>query len=63
MAKRPHELDNFDNEETARRGDEVIRRMANTPTEPKSTTPHRQKKKGKLAAGRAAGKSRGGHGA
>jgi hypothetical protein len=38
----------FLDEETARRRDEVIRRMANTPPQPKATTPHRPTKK-KLA--------------
>ncbi len=53
--------DQFSPDEAARRRDEVIRRMANTPPQPKSKTSHRPKKKRKAGAGRAAGKSRAGH--
>jgi hypothetical protein len=44
--------------EIAKRRDEVIRRMANTPPQPKATTPHRPKKKKKAVAGRAVRKAR-----
>lgn len=44
-------------EETAHRRDEVIRRMANTPPQPKTTSP-RQGKKKKAVAGRAVRKTR-----
>lgn len=47
----------FSEKETARRRDEVVRRMANTPPEPKATYP-RPKKKKKAGAGRAARKGR-----
>lgn len=50
----------FTDAEIAKRRDEVIRRMANTPPQPKATTPHRPKKKKKAGAGRAAGKARAG---
>ena len=46
--------DQFPSEEAARRRDEVIRRMANTPPQPK-LSPHPKKKK-KAGAGRAARK-------
>jgi hypothetical protein len=46
----------FSANETAQRRDEVIRRMANTPPQPKATTPHRPKKKTK--AGMASKKKR-----
>jgi len=45
--------------ETEKRRDEVIRRMANTPPQPKTTTPRRPGKKKKAVAGRAARKGRG----
>lgn len=48
----------FSLEEAARRRDEVIRRMANTPPQPK-VIPH-PKKKRKAVAGRAARKVRAG---
>lgn len=54
MTDKPNEL--FDAEETARRRDAVIRRMANTPPQPKLNP--RPKKKRKVGAGRAAGKGR-----
>lgn len=47
--------------EIAKRRDEVIRRMANTPPQPKATTPHRPKKKTKAVEGHAAGKGRARH--
>jgi hypothetical protein len=51
--------DQYSADEAARRRDEVIRRMANTPPHPKSTSPnHRPKKEKKAEADRAAGKSR-----
>ena len=37
--------DKYSPKETELRRDEVIRRMANTPPQPKATTPHRPKKK------------------
>lgn len=37
MAKQVNETDEFSSEEAARRRDEVIRRMANTPPQPKVT--------------------------
>jgi hypothetical protein len=49
---------NYPEDEVARRRDEVIRRMANTPPQPKATTPHRPKKKKKAVAGRAVRKVR-----
>jgi hypothetical protein len=49
--------DEYSREETAQRRDEVIRRMANTPPQPKAT-PLRPKKKKKAGAVRAARKSR-----
>lgn len=52
------ESDNFSEQETVRRRDEVIRRMANTPPQPKSKTPNRPKRKRKAGASRAADKSR-----
>lgn len=48
--------ENYSDEETTRRRDEVIRRMANTPPQPKVSP--RPKKKTKAASGRAAGKGR-----
>lgn len=54
MAKEP---DEYSVEEIAKRRDEVIRRMANTPPQPKATTPHRPKKKKKAVAGRAVRKA------
>jgi hypothetical protein len=54
MAKDEH----FTDAETAKRRDEVVRRMANTPPQPKVSGPHHLKKKKKAGAGRAAGKSR-----
>jgi hypothetical protein len=50
--------DDFTDEEASRRRDEVIRRMANTPPQPKVTTPHRPKTKKKAGVARAAGKGR-----
>lgn len=46
----------FDDSETARRRDEVVRRMANTPPQPKTNL--RQGKKKKAVAGRGARKAR-----
>jgi hypothetical protein len=42
--------DQYNQEETARRRDEVIRRMANTPPQPKTKTPVRSKRKMKVVA-------------
>jgi hypothetical protein len=42
MAGRPTD-EPFDDKETARRRDEVVRRMANTPPRPKAKTPVRPK--------------------
>lgn len=47
--------EHFTEDEAAKRRDEVVRRMANTPPQPKSQD--RPKKKKKAGAGRAAGKS------
>jgi hypothetical protein len=49
----------FSPADAAKRRDEVIRRMANTPPQPKATTPHPKKKK-KAVAGRAVRKARAG---
>jgi hypothetical protein len=46
--------------EASRRRDEVIRRMANTPPQPKVKALRRQKTGTKVGAGRAAGKGRAG---
>jgi len=54
--------ENFTDAEIAKRRDEVIRRMANTPPQPKATTPHRPKKKKKAGAGRGTGKAHAGRG-
>jgi hypothetical protein len=57
--KMSKENDNFSDAETERRRDEVIRRMANTPPQPKATIPHRPtKKKKKAVAGHAVRKAR-----
>ena len=51
----------FSEKETARRRDEVIRRMANTPPQPRTKTPARRPgKKKKAGEDRAAGKGRAG---
>ena len=55
MAK---DAENYGPEEAARRRDEVIRRMANTPPQPKVKSPRRSGKKKKAGAGRAADKGR-----
>lgn len=47
----------FSPTETAKRRDEVLRRMANTPPQPK-TKPHPQQNRKKADAGRVARKSR-----
>jgi hypothetical protein len=52
----PSKSDEYSDAETAKRRDEVIRRMANTPPQPKAT--HRPKKKKKAASGRAVRKVR-----
>lgn len=54
--KRPP-LEEFSPEEAARRRDEVIRRMANTPPQPKANP--RPKKKKKAVVGRVARKGHG----
>jgi hypothetical protein len=49
----------YSDDEIARRRDEVIRRMANTPPQPRVKAPvRRQKRKTKAASDRAAGKGR-----
>lgn len=57
----PHKQsdDQYSEPETARRRDEVIRRMAGTPPQPR--TNHRPKRKRKAVADRAADKDRAGH--
>jgi hypothetical protein len=50
--------DTYSAKETEQRRDEVVRRMANTPPQPRATPARPQKKKTKAAAGRAAGKVR-----
>lgn len=57
-ARSPNDL--YSDAEAAIRRDEVIRRMANTPPQPKITPSHRPKTKKKAAADRAAGKRRAG---
>jgi hypothetical protein len=52
--------DAFPESEIERRRDEVIRRMANTPPQPKVTSLHRQGKKKKADAGRAVRKAHAG---
>jgi len=53
--------DQFSPDEAARRRDEVIRRMANTPPQPKVSASPRHRKKGKkAAAGRAVRNDRAG---
>jgi hypothetical protein len=54
MAKDQH----FTDAEIAKRRDEVVRRMANTPPQPKAKTPDLPKRKKKAGADRAAGKGR-----
>lgn len=49
----------YSDAEAARRRDEVVRRMANTPPQPKVSP--RQRKKRKAAADRVAGKGRARH--
>lgn len=51
--------DKFSDEETAQRRDEVIRRMANTPPQPKQSIPRPEKAK-KSAGDRVARKARAG---
>ena len=63
MAKRrgsdASSADEFSPEETARRRDEVVRRMANTPPQPRVSPLGRQpKKKGRAASDQAARKKR-----
>jgi hypothetical protein len=56
MTKTPQD-DQYGPEETARRRDEVIRVMANTPPQPRVTRPKRKKKaaSGRVARKRASG--------
>lgn len=54
-------IKDYSDAEVERRRDEVVRRMANTPPQPK-VTPRRGKKK-KAGAGRAVRKARAGRGA
>jgi hypothetical protein len=56
----PKQNENYGPEEAAKRRDEVVRRMANTPPQPKLTSPDRQGKKKKAVEGRAARKDRAG---
>lgn len=49
-------IEDYSPEEAAKRRDEVIRRMANTPPQPKASP--LPKKKTKAVSGRAAGKAR-----
>lgn len=56
--KKPAMNSDFDREEVARRRDAVVRRMVNTPPQPKATP--RPKKKKIAAPGRAARKKTGG---
>ena len=56
-ARLPTPVSEYNAEETARRRDEVIRRMATTPPQPK-LSPRRPGKKKKAGAGRAVGKGR-----
>lgn len=59
MAKQ--RTDEYSPEEIARRRDEVIRRMANTPPQPRAKTPaHPPRKGNKAGESRADGKSRAG---
>jgi len=58
MNRRGTSDDQFSPDEAASRRDEVIRRMANTPPQPKAI-PHPKKKK-KAAGGRAVRKARAG---
>jgi hypothetical protein len=58
MPRKVSDNEIFDEDEAARRRDEVVRRMANTPPQPKAMTPRHPKKKKKAGAGRAAGKGR-----
>jgi hypothetical protein len=46
---KPHDQ-TFSEEETARRRDEVVRQMANTPPQPRVTAPNRPSKTRKKAA-------------
>jgi hypothetical protein len=48
----------FSEQETSRRRDEVIRRMANTPPRPKIKSPRRQRNEKKAGADRVADKGR-----
>lgn len=52
------DADQYSSEEAAHRRDEVIRRMANTPPQPKVTPSRRQGRKKKIVADRAARNSR-----
>ena len=53
--------DHYSEKETERRRDEVVRRMANTPPQPKSKIPSRQKRKSKAGVDRGTDKVRAGH--
>ena len=55
--------DSFNDKEAARRRDEVVRRMANTPPQPKPKTLRPLKKAKKAVPSHGAGKSRATHGA
>lgn len=60
MNKSRTDDDAYSGEEAARRRDEVIRRMANTPPQPKATALRPSKRKKKAGAGRVARKVRAG---
>jgi hypothetical protein len=52
MAKNT-ETDTYSDEETARRRDEVVRRMLNTPPQPRKAKPQKPASKPKAAKGKA----------
>jgi hypothetical protein len=58
--KKQHEIDDseYNADETARRRDEVIRRMANTPPQPKITSSRHPKRKKRVAGDRVIDKGR-----
>jgi hypothetical protein len=58
MAPQKKANEPYSEDEAARRRDEVIRRMANTPPQPKATTPHLPKTEKKAGSVRAADKNR-----
>lgn len=56
--KRQNELDEYTEDEVASRRDAVVRRMTNTPPQPRTTPVRPPKKKTKAVAGRAVRKTR-----